>query len=118
MRSQYGDEESEKLQEDHPHRAKQRMGSEGPVSRQTYPHGAGRPSFFGETGVFVDASQGDLYSPTGAGPRHLLFLLSDGAGLYGRATAQGGASRGGYPRQDLDSQGAAENQEHVQHSAA
>lgn len=67
---------------------------------------------------FVDASQGDLYSPTGAGPRHLLFLLSDGAGLYGRATAQSGASRGGYPRQDLDSQGAAENQEHVQHSAA
>ena len=82
MRSQYGDEESIELQEDHLHCAKQRMGSEGPVSRQTYPHGAGRPTFFGETGVFVDAPQGDLDPSIGAGPRYLLFLLSDGPGLW------------------------------------
>ena len=44
------------------------VGSEGPVSRQTYPHGAGRPTFFGETGVFVDAPQGDLDPSIGAGP--------------------------------------------------
>ena len=30
-----------------------------------------------ETGVENHAQQGDLYSPIGAGPRHLLFLLSD-----------------------------------------